>query len=414
MHHVNHDRTRRPGRADRVKLLERAGAVLGLERASVALDTAANFAATTSTTVSAVSNPDLSTFRAQRVAISVARSIPAVRRAERAITTAARFPLVAYDSAGARLAPNDQRAAWLKQPCPNRTLRWLITKTLQDGIWHDRAVWKVLDRRAADRAPVKFERVHPDRISTIEAPNDPDTVDGWVIDGHLISADEFASRYVLFDFAGLGGLSRFGAPLLTLYADLQAAAGNYATAPHPKAVLMNEGGAELDEDEVDLLLAEWEAARNTSSVGYLEGLDYKTVGWNAQELQLTESREHAALEVARLFGLPAFAVDAKSGDPMTYSTTVDRRRDLLDAAEDWHGVIPATLSMDDRSSINPRGLVLPYGVTAGFLTDDYVRDTPSTRMATWSQALAARDEAGNPILTLDEIRALEPLARKTS
>lgn len=383
-----------------MKVLER----IGLTRAADVSRAAAEFAAADTVTVpvSAVSHPSASTYRAERVALSIARSIPAVRRAERAILRLARFPLVAYAGDQA-LAPNDPRSGWLRQPDPRRPLRWLLARTLQDGIWHDRAVWRITDR-TLDNRPWHFERVHPDRISTIEAPHDPDTVDAWIVDGHLLDRDEFARNHLVFDFGGLGGLSRFGAPLLGLYADLQAAAGNYARAPHPKAILLNEGGAELDEDEVDALLLEWEQARNESSVGYLDGLKYQTHGWNAQELQLTEAREHAALEVARLFGLPAFAVDAKAGDPMTYSTLVDRRRDLIDAVEDWGDVIEGTLSLDDRRS-RPTGLVLPAGVTARLVTDDYLTEKPADRMTTWREALDLE------LVDLEDVKRLEPLAR---
>jgi len=340
-------------------------------------------------------------YAAQAVAVKVALAIPAVRKAQHVIAgKPSTFRLAAFE-AGEQLAELDPRCSWLRQPDPNRTLQSLLFRTLQDGIWHDRCLWDV-ERDLADRA-VRFRRVHPSRIDTVTDPRDEDTVEAWLVDGKDYTPAQARERFVVFDFGGLGGLRRFGGPLLELYADLQAAAGNYARAPHPKAILKNHG-PDLDDDEIDELLNEWEQARATRSVGYLnDAVDYETHGWNPEELQLVEAREHAALEVARLFGLPAKSVDAKSGDPLTYSTLAEWRRDELDAVRPWLSVIEQTLSLDDRGS-RPRGLVLPYGITARFLTDEYVRDSALTRMQTWESGLRSG------ALELDDVKAAEPLA----
>jgi HK97 family phage portal protein len=333
----------------------------------------------------------------------VALSIPAVRKARHVICgTPSTFALGAWQG-DTRLDPLDPRASWLRQPDPRRTLQWLLFKTLDDALWHDRCLWKITDRTVTKQA-VRFQRVHPSRVDVVPDPHDEDIVDTWVIDGTSYTDEEVRRSYVVFDFAGLGGMRRYGASLLELYADLQAAAGNYARAPHPKAILKNHG-PDLTDDEIDTLLDEWEAARATRSVGYLnDAMDYETNGWNAEELQLVQSREHAALEVARLFGLPAKALDAKSGDSMTYGNVVQWRRDLIESIRPWMAVIEQTLSMDERTA-TPRGLVLPYGVTARYDVDAYTRDDPQTRMATWESALRSG------ALTLPEIRSAEPLAR---
>jgi phage portal protein BeeE len=186
---------------------------------------------------------------------------------------------------------------------------------------------------------------------------------------------------------------------------LQAAAGNYARAPHPKAILKNNG-PDLDDDEIDALLADWEAARATRSVGYLNStVDYEDHGWNAQELQLVEGREHAALEVARLTGLPAAAVDAKTGGSMTYGNIVEYRRDLREALRPWTDPIVDTLSLDDRTGTTS-GLILPRGMTAGFDDVDYLREAPLTRMQTWQAGITAG------VIDLEDARTQEPLNRK--
>lgn len=342
------------------------------------------------------------TSRAERVALDVCLSIPSVRKAVHTIAgTISTFELLPYNAQGEAMEMTGDRS-WLAQPEPRRTRQATLNRTLSDLIWRDRAVWRITDTSAWG-SPVAFERIHPNRIQTIENPLDPDIVDTWIID----SRETSESRLVIFDGAGIGGLTRYGYDLLTIYGQLQAAAGRYARAPQPYAILKNSG-ADLEKAEITALLDRWDAARETRNIGYLNDvIDYETIeGYSARELQLVEAREHAALEVARLFALPAFALDANQpGSSMTYGNVVDRRRDLLEALRPWLTVIEQTLSLDDRRG-RISGTLLPHGTTARFNADAYTRDDPETRMKTWGLALQ------HNVLELDEVRAAEPLTRK--
>lgn len=351
-----------------------------------------------------VVHPAASLYRASVVAQQVVLSIPSVRKARAEIAgTASTFKLAAWSGA-TRLDAGDPRASWLRQPDPLRTLQWQLFKTIDDGLWWDRCLWEITGRTIVGDFGTRYKRVHPSRVQTIDDPHDPDTVATWIVDGISYSPADARRRFLVFDFAGMGGLRRFGAPLLQLYADLQASAGNYAIAPTPKEILKNNG-PDLDDDEIDALLASWEAQRATHSTAYLNAaLDHDTVGFSPKDLQLVESREHSALEVARLFGLPAWCIDATGGSSETYANIVDRRRDKYAAIQPWLTVIEQTLSMDDRSA-RPTGLALPLGIVARFDADDYLRESAQDRMNTWAVAKS------NELLTDDEIRDLEPLAR---
>lgn len=332
----------------------------------------------------------ISRSRAAQVALDIALSISAVRKALHVIAgTISTFDLIAWEpTTGAAIPPTDRRVAWLAQPDTDEGLYWTLSHTVSDLIWHDRSVWEVRDRYITG-AIARANRLHPDRVDTLTHPLDRDRVDTWIVDGRATSR----RNLLVIDGAGRGGLRRYGYDLLTLYGQLQAAAGRYATAPHPHAILKNSG-ADLTDEEIDALLADWEAARTQRSVGYLnEVMDYETIGWNAEELQLTEGREHAALEVARLFGLPAKALDAKSGDSMTYANSVDSRRDILEAIRPW--MIPITAALSAAT-----------GCRIEFDADAYTRDDPTARMNTWAVALT------NQVLDVDEVRALEPLAAR--
>ncbi len=384
-----------------MKLLElvRRGSLLGEVAADFAEAAPKAVASSSTSTPSSPAGALVSTARAERVAQHIAQSIPAVRRAQAVLAgTISTFEL--FGRAGDdRLPADDPRVAWLRQPDPDEALTITLGRTIRDGIWRGRAVWEVLDR-ALTGLPVKFRRVHPARIDTITDPLDPDRVVEWLIDGRPRSRAEL----VIFDFSDLGGLERYGFELLSIYGKLQTAAGRYADEPHPKAILRNSG-ADLTDEEIDALLDRWEQSRAERSVGYLNAVvEYETYGWSAAELQLTEAREHAALETARLFGLPAASVDASSGDSLTYSTTVEKRREILEALRPWMTVITQTLSLDDRSS-RPRGRYLPYGIVAEFDADAYTRDAPTERMEMWATAIT------HGVLSADEVRAREPLAR---
>jgi Phage portal protein len=322
---------------------------------------------------------------------SVGMSIPAVRRAVHVIAgTISTFGLAAWRD-GARVPPGELAGAgltWLAQPDPVKTLSTTMAGTLQDAIWRDRSYWRVLDRYV-DGWPARYRRIQPDRVSVVPDELDPDLLDQIIIDGASVAP----ANVLMINWAGIGGLRRWGFELLDLYLALQTAAGRYAVAPHPKAILKNHG-ADLAGDEIELLLTRWESARDTRSVGYLNDVvDYETFGWNASEMQLTEAREHAALEVARLFGLPAWALDATGGDSMTYSNVTDRRLDLLEALRPW--MTPAEQYLSTRTR---------RGVTITFDASAYTRDSPEARMRTWQSARAAG------VLTTEEIRRVEPLA----
>lgn len=350
--------------------------------------------------------PSASLYRAERVAIEIAMSIGAVRKAMHVIAgTLGTFQLGVWtpEPGAARLPAADQRAAWLAQPDPTKTLQWTLTKTVTDLVWQDCCLWSIEDRTLLG-TPTAALRVHPSRVDAQRDPLDPDRVVQWTIDGRPVTNPQ--TKLIVFDGAGLGGLRRYGFELLELYGKLQAAAGRYADAPHPHAILKNHG-ADLDDDEIDELLDTWEAARTSRSVGYTNDvIEYSPIeGWSAKDLQLTEAREYAALDVARLFGLPAFAIDARSGDTtLTYANVVDRRRDLLQSLTPWSSVIENTLSMDDRTG-RPRGIAVPHGYTVRMDTGAYLDDSPSNRANTWQTLIAAG------VVTAEEARRLDPMTR---
>ena len=80
---------------------------------------------------------------------------------------------------------------------------------------------------------------------------------------------------------------------------------------------------------------------------------------------------------------------------MTYTNVVDRRRDIVEALRPYMAPVVARLSRDD---------ITPHGRAVAFNVDPYIRDDAETRMRTWAAGIASG------ALTIDEVRAAEPLA----
>lgn len=339
-----------------------------------------------------------------------AETIPGVRKAVHTIVgTISTLTLAAWKD---KVRLPDSAYPWLRQPDPKRTSQTILGLTVRDLIWHDRAVWRDYGGR--------FQRISPERITPapVVAVSD-DVPETWYLDGAPIPA----TQLVIFDGAGLGGLRRFGAPLLDMYLRLMAAASRNADDPVPLGVLKNTGSEELPDEQIDELLDRWEEARRRRTVGYAgKFLDYITPGYSPRDLQLVEITEAVTKDVARLFGLPGYALGVEDGGSMTYSNIVDRRRDLLEALKPWTSVITQTLSMNDVAYyVGPNGVTstrvgryVAYGTEVRFDTTEFERDSFQTRIATLSQAIAATGVDSStgetrPLMYVDEARQLEPL-----
>jgi hypothetical protein len=340
-----------------------------------------------------------------------AETIPGVRKALHVIVgTISTLKLSAWKG---KVKLPVEAFPWLQQPDPARTSQTLLSATVRDLIWHDRCIWR-------DLGGNQYQRVRPDRVAPVSPdPNAPDDApDRWSISGVEVPA----SRLVVFDGAGMGGLRKFGAPLLEMYLRLMEAAARNADDPVPLGNLKNTGSEELPDDDIDRLLDRWEQARAARATGYLgRFLEYEIPGYSPRDMQLVEITEAITKDVARLFGLPGYYLGVDDGSSTTYANVVDRRRDLLESLNPWSSIITQTLSMNGvRYYVGPTGvtstrvgLYVPYGTHIEFDTSDFERDAFSTRVATLAQAIAATgvDENGTtrPLMYVDEARDLEPL-----
>ena len=326
-------------------------------------------------------------------------TIPAMRKGHAVITKQpGTWPMRAWKGEALALV----QPAWLSNPDPRTTFTDLISSTLDDAIWHDRAYWRVT-RRGADGFPLAFARVPAADVQDDSSgiaingktpreafPEDPGPV--VLADGRVLES------FIPFRWNGLGGMLGAGSVVVDLALSLLSAASNYANSPVPSTTLVDEGTVKLSDTEIDDLLTSWETKRQTRGTAYVHRVKPVHNGWSARELQLVEGREHSALEVARALALPAFAVDAANGASLEYTTTVENRRELVEALRLWTAPLEQTLSLHGTA----RGIDLRFDVTS------YLRDDALKRMQVWAAGIAAG------VVTVDEARAQEPLAITSS
>lgn len=346
---------------------------------------------------------------------NLAMRVPTIRRCRNVIAgTLATFDLSLWE-AGAKVAPNpntdDVTATFLRRPDPKRTRAALIADTVDDLFFHDRSFWYITDGRnvgtpgAARWIPAGVERIEQHRVThTDRVDRDGKRHRDWFIDGKKVPTEQL----IVFEGAGVGGILTSGQTVLTAL-ELEFAAWRYARSPLPQVILKNQG-IELDQDEQDELVEQYETARETSATAYLNtAVDLERVGWSARELQLVDARQHMALECARLCNVAPHYAMAPSQESMTYSNVQDERRGLVDISlRPYMDVIGQTLSVDAAHKV---GYTLcATGREVALDPKSFLQLSDLDRANLWNTL----GPGGADVLNRAEIRALEPLAPEGS
>jgi hypothetical protein len=313
----------------------------------------------------------------------LAMTVPPVARARNVLApTAGRLPLRVY-----RGAVEVTARTCLTQPetVAARPRFVTILWTLDQMLFHGRAWWLVVERFADTGAPRSFEWV-PEWNAKIEHGQLVATQDG--------RHPKIEPADVVRIDAPNEGILNYGADTIRQALRLDRAALRIADNPVPAIELHQTTPDNLEQSEVDQLIAGWIRARRQSGVGYTNAaIDARVHGLNPEQLVI-EGRKFAALQVARMIGVPAWVVDASvEGSSLTYSNVPSRSRELVDyALTPYLAAIEARLSMDD---------VLPRGQWCKFDLDDLLRGDFADRMTAYKTAV----ESG--VYTADELRARE-------
>ena len=168
----------------------------------------------------------------------------------------------------------------------------------------------------------------------------------------------------------------------------------------PSGVLTAPHGATQALEQV---AAAWNAkhggVENMHRVAVVAGdVKFEPVAFSADDSQFLQQRELSAREVARIFRVPAWAIDAPTGDSLTYANVGEQNRALV-----THSLRPWLVRIE-RAISNDSDLC-PGGTYVQFDLDGLLRADAKTRAETYTQALAP--DTG--WMRRDEVRELEDL-----
>lgn len=232
----------------------------------------------------------------------------------------------------------DVDQAWLYRTGGDVSPWHRMAYTLDDLIFYGWSLWAVdrdSDGQITDAARVPFERWSADSQSG-----------GITVDGKPVRADE-----VILIPGAFEGIIEAGADTIRGAHALQQAWIGRAQNPIPLIELHQTTDDELEDDEIDVLLEEFSAARTspTGAVGFTDHrVEVRVHGAVSTDL-FEEGRNAIVLDVARLTGLPAALLDGSlSTSTLTYSTQEGQRNEFADyTLPMWLAPIEARLSMDD-------------------------------------------------------------------
>lgn len=320
---------------------------------------------------------------------ATALGVPALKRARDLIaSTIAAAPL---DEFGPDGLPRPPRAL-LAQPDPARPTPNVIASTVADLALEGVSYWWITERYAEDGRPFHARHLPFESVGV-----QTDTM--GVVTRVTVAGVEVDQTNII-GFEGLtGGWLRAGARAIRTAAKLEQAVRTYADKPLPLMALKNMG-PKLTEEQVDELLAYWDATDDRSVKYAGRDIDMQPVGWSPEQLGLNAARAHQASELARLTGVPAWYLSADAGGSMTYTTTTQTRLDLYALALQPYAVaIESRLSMDD---VTGRGTKVRFDFSA------FLRSDPELRARLWASLI------GSGVMTTAQAMTLEPLVPNPS
>lgn len=276
-----------------------------------------------------------------------AMSIPAVARARGLLTSSiARCPLIAMRAD----VPVTPQPTWTYRTDgvvpPQARALW----TVDDVIFNGWSLWAV--ERDADGYLLTALRVPPEWWQLDQ--------DGVV----WLNGQQPDPRSVKLIGGPHEGILNFGNDALSAASKLEATAARYASNPAPVVELHETSEYSMDDDERAALRTDWMTARNDpmGAVAFTNNaIDLRVHGAVPENL-LLQGRNAAAVDAARIVGVPAAMVDATVAESsLTYETVNGRAGQFLDyGVTAYADAIASWLSMDD---VVPRGQRVAFDLT---------------------------------------------------
>lgn len=289
------------------------------------------------------------------------------------------------------IGPDKQAAtsALFSQPERNVPRSVTMARTFEDLLFEGVAWWRIVEF-GWHGYPTKVVRLDPRSVDVkkdgkvyVTQDGNSGTAEVWVEDKYLIRFDSPNDALLVA-----------GARAIRTCLMLDTAAQRHADGAPPLDYFTPAEGADpADDDDVISVLNDWQTARQSRSTGYVPAaLKYNIAGWNPEQLQLAEARQHAVLEIARTAGVDPEELGV-STTSRTYANQFDRRKSFTDfTLGGYRQALEDRLSMGD---VTPRGYVAKVNLSAFLRSDD------KTRFETYQLGLAVG------AIDQSEIRSLE-------
>lgn len=277
------------------------------------------------------------------------------------------------------------RTSLLEQPEVGIPRSVTLIRTFED-LWFEGVAWWQIIEYGWHGFPTRVKRLDPTTVTVRQDGKVYTTTAGnsgvawdWVPDADLIRFD-----------GPNDGVLVAGARAIRTALKLDSSASKYADGNQPLDYFTPKDGYDPEQGDLDEFMGDWDVARSQHATGYVPSwVDYKTAGWNPQQLQLAEARQHAALELARAMGLGPEDL----GIPVptnTYFNAFDRKQHRLQ-----NTLRAFIVAFEDRLSMND---VTPRGYSVRLNLSDLLRSDDQARMTVASQGMFAK------VLNPDEAR----------
>jgi HK97 family phage portal protein len=298
---------------------------------------------------------------------NLAMQVPTVSRCRNLIAGVISYlPLKLYKKSNGEELGNP---LWLDQPDYRQPRSVTISWTVDSLIFYNCAYWAIKELYADDLRPSRFEWIANNRV-TFTTNKFGTEIEEYFVDGVRVPMTGIGS---LITFQGLtgGGVLQTAARTIQSALDLEKAAAVSAQTPMPSGYIKNTG-ADLPEQQVSGLLAQWKQSRLNRSTAYLTStLSYETTGFSPKEMAYVESIQYSSTQVARAMNVPPFMVSSDMNNSMTYQNILDSRKEYVSyTLQPYICAIEDRLSMDD---ITPRGHVVKFAIEESFLRADTIK-----------------------------------------
>lgn len=278
------------------------------------------------------------------VSRSEAMSLPAVARGRHLlVSTIAGLPLRTFRG-GEELV---DQPPWLYRTGGRTSPQHRLAGIVDDLIFGG---WSLLAVERDGRAQITdAARVHPDLW-------------GFGSEGQVLVNEQEVTEDSVVLIPGMHeGVLSFGARTIRQARHLEDQTAQRAGSPIPVVELHQNTDDELDETEIKAMLDAYRTARldpNGAAVYTPSSIDLKVHGQQAVEL-LIQGRNAAAIDTARLLGIPAAMIDASNvNSSLTYETLQGRSLEFASYSLALYTTpISARLSMDD---VTPRGTRIAF------------------------------------------------------